>query len=143
MDRFGYRLKASNEATLKQQKRYILGGGKMKDLYFTLTGCNHYLGTDFLEKGLTLKLKKEPENQYDHEAIMVKLKGVGKCGYVANSPYTVIGETMSAGRLYDKIGKKAKAKVEYIVPGGAICKVICETKESDIEVTVDSDEEED
>ena len=32
-------------------------------------------------------------------------------GYVANSSYTVIGDSKSAGRLYDKIGKKAKAKV--------------------------------
>lgn len=28
---------------------------------------------------------------------------------------------MSAGRLYDKLGKKAKGKI--VVPGGAICKV--------------------
>lgn len=27
--------------------------------------------------------------------------------YVANSSYTVIGESMSAGRLYDKIGDTA------------------------------------
>lgn len=98
----------------------------MSDMYFTLTGCNHYFGTDLLEKGMIVKLKKEPDNEYDHEAIMIKLKGLGKIGYVANSPYTVAGETMSAGRLYDKIGKKAKAKIVYVIPGGAVCKVIGE-----------------
>ena len=30
---------------------------------------------------------------------------------------------MSAGRLYDKIGKSACAKVELVTPAGIICKV--------------------
>jgi hypothetical protein len=30
---------------------------------------------------------------------------------------------MSAGRLYDKLGKKAKGKIVYVIPGGAICKI--------------------
>ena len=38
---------------------------------------------------------------YDKEAISVNLAGLGKIGYVANSPYTVLGESYSAGRLYD------------------------------------------
>ena len=33
------------------------------------------------------------------------------------------GETLSAGRIYDKIGKKAKAKVLVVLPDGAICKI--------------------
>jgi hypothetical protein len=96
----------------------------MAKKYFTLCGCNHYFGNDFMKKGMTVKLKKEPKNEYDAEAIMVKMKGIGKVGYVANSAYTVQGDTMSAGRLYDKIGKKAKAKIVYVIPGGAICKLI-------------------
>ena len=96
----------------------------MAKQYFTLTGCNHYFGNDFMKKGMKVKLKKEPKNEYDAEAIMVKMKGIGKVGYVANSAYKVKGDTMSAGRLYDKIGKKAKAKIAYVIPGGAICKLI-------------------
>ena len=42
---------------------------------------------------------------------------------MANSSYTVKGESMSAGRLYDKLGKKAKGKIVVVIPGGAICKV--------------------
>lgn len=102
----------------------------MAKQYFTLTGCNHYFGNDFMKKGMKVKLKKEPKNEYDAEAIMVKMKGIGKVGYVANSAYTVQGDTMSAGRLYDKIGKKAKAKIVYVIPGGAICKIIEETREA-------------
>ncbi len=96
----------------------------MSKMYVTLTGCNHYYGTDFLKEGMKIKLVKEPDNEHDHEAIAVKLKGLGKCGYIANSSHTVVGKSMSAGRIYDRIGNKATAKVVYIIPGGAICKVV-------------------
>ena len=95
----------------------------MAKIYFTLTGMKHYFGDDFLEKGMKLELVKEPDNQYDSEAIMVKLKRLGKIGYVANSPYTVIGESISAGRLYDKIGDQADAKVVLVTSCGILCKV--------------------
>lgn len=69
------------------------------------------------------RLEKEPDNEYDKEAIQVKVKGLGKIGYVANSPFTVKGESMSAGRLYDKIGDKAKGKVVFVVDGGGVCRI--------------------
>ena len=75
---------------------------------------------DAIEK----KLAKEPDNEYEKEAIQVKVKGLGKIGYVANSPYTVKGESMSAGRLYDKLGDKAKGKVVFVVDGGVVCRII-------------------
>ena len=89
----------------------------MEEMYFTIAGCNHYYGTEFMEKGMKVKLVKEPDNEYDKEAIQVKIKGLGKVGYVANSPYTVQGESMSAGRLYDKIGDKAKGRIVFVIGG--------------------------
>ena len=86
----------------------------MEELYFTIAGCSHYFGSDFMEKGMKVKLEKEPDNEYDKEAIPVKIKGLGKIGYVANSSFTVKGESMSAGRLYDKIGDKAKHAKDFI-----------------------------
>ena len=68
-------------------------------------------------------LEKEPDNEYDKEAIKVTYEGLGKIGYVANSSYTVIGDSMSAGRIYDKIGKKAKAKVVLVTEHGTICSI--------------------
>ena len=47
----------------------------------------------------------------------------GYMGYVANSAYTVLGDSMSAGRIYDKIGKKAKAKVGLVTDHGTICSI--------------------
>ena len=95
----------------------------MEEMYFTIAGCSHYYGTQFMEKGMKVKLVKEPDNEYDKEAIMVKIKGLGKCGYVANSPYTVQGESMSAGRLYDKIGDKAKGRIVFVIGGTAVCRI--------------------
>jgi hypothetical protein len=53
----------------------------------------------------------------------VELPGLGKIGYVANTPYTVLGESMSAGRMYEKMGKKAVGKVKIVTPNGVICKL--------------------
>ena len=114
----------------------------MAKMYFTIAGCNHYHGTDFMKPGMKVKLEKDPKNEYDKEAIKVKVKGLGLCGFVANSTYTVEGDTMSAGRLYDKIGKKAKAKVVYVLPNRAVCKVIKEKKNEDIVEEKNSPQEE-
>ena len=95
----------------------------MEDMYFTIAGCSHYFGNDFMEKEMKIELEKDPDNEYDKEAIQVKVKGLGQIGYVANSPYTVKGESMSAGRLYDKIADKANGKILFIIEGGAVCKI--------------------
>ena len=95
----------------------------MAKVFITLTGTKHYFGNDFLEKGTKIRLEKEPNNEYDKEAIKVTYEGLGKIGYVANSSYTVIGESMSAGRLYDKIGDVAYAKVILATLAGTICKI--------------------
>lgn len=94
----------------------------MAKIYFTLTGTQYYMGQDFLKPGMKIKLEKEPDNKYDKEAILVKLKGM-QIGHVANSSRTVLGECMSAGRIYDKIGKNANAKVVFVTPNGVICKI--------------------
>ena len=48
---------------------------------------------------------------------------LGKVGYVANSTHTVVGNCCSAGRLYDKIGNAATAKVKYVLANAVVCKV--------------------
>ena len=92
-------------------------------IYFTITGTNYRYGHDFLKPGMKVKLEKEPDNQYDAEAIRVMMKGLGQIGYVANSAHTVKGESWSAGRIYDRIGKKAMGTVKIILPDGILCKL--------------------
>ena len=98
----------------------------MKHIFFTLTGTNHYYGTDFLKRGTKIILRKEPDNEHDNEAIRAEIKGLGKIGYVANSTYTVIGDSYSAGRLYEHMGKKAKAKVFLVTERGMLCELKAE-----------------
>lgn len=95
----------------------------MDKIYFTITGTNHRYGQEFFESGMSVGLEKEPDNEYDKEAIKVILGGLGQVGYVANSPYTVCGDSYSAGRLYDKIGDTAKGTVLYVLPQGVLCYV--------------------
>ena len=104
--------------------------------YVTLTGLNYRFGTAPFQVGQKVKLVKEPENAYDCEAIHAELPGLGKVGYVANSTRTVAGNCCSAGRLYDKIGDTALAKVKYILADAVVCKV----KVSPVSQPVETDE---
>ena len=90
-------------------------------IFFTIAGTRHHYGQDFFEKDMKVKLVKDPDNEYDKEAIKVELEGLGQVGHVANSPRTVIGESFSAGRLYDKIGDTAEGTVLYNVDSGVLC----------------------
>ncbi len=96
----------------------------MSNIYFTVTGSHHYYGDSFLEKEMIVYLNKEKDNEYDKEAISINLPGLGKLGYVANSPYTVLAESYSAGRLYDKISEEASGKVKFILDKGVICELM-------------------
>ena len=41
----------------------------MSEMYFTIAGCNHYFGNEFMKKGMKVKLEKEPDYEYDKETI--------------------------------------------------------------------------
>ena len=95
----------------------------MTGVYFTITGMNHYQGSDFLKRGMEVELIKEPENHYDMFAIRVEVYGRGKIGYVANNPNTVLEDTMEAGEIYNMMRSCAKAKVRRIDGKGVICEL--------------------
>lgn len=100
----------------------------MTNIYFTITGTGYYHGKDFFEKDMEVILEKEKDNKYDKEAILVKVPGIGEVGHVANSPHTVIGESMSAGRIYDKFEDTAKGIVRFNLSDGVLCQLILEKK---------------
>ena len=93
----------------------------MKTIYFTITGMNYYYGTDVVKKDLFQI--PEGEIKYDKEAILVKVDGLGAIGHVANSVNTVLGESYSAGRIYDRFKKRAKGKVVVVTERGAVCEL--------------------
>ena len=59
----------------------------MNAVYITISGTNHYYGNEFMKAGMTVELVKEPDNEHDCEAIIAKMDGLGRVGYVANSPF--------------------------------------------------------
>lgn len=50
-------------------------------------------------------------------------EGLSKVGHAVNNPYTVLGDSISAGRLYDKIGTNATVKGVMVISYGTICKI--------------------
>lgn len=132
-------------AELRRRKQLRCCAARPRILFeirdFKLTGTKYYHGNEFLKAGMKLKLKKEPDNKFDKEAIVVKTEGLGEIGHVANSAHTVIGESMSAGRIYDMIGDTAKAKVVLVTPHGTICslskKSLIDNKHKKMEEAVD------
>ena len=112
----------------------------MENTYFvTITGLNHYYGKKPYEIGRIIKLIKEPDNEYDKEAIAAFLPFIDKIGYVANSTNTVYDGTISAGRLYDKIEDYAYGRVMFVTHSSAIAIVL---DKEDVEEPDDEDEEE-
>ena len=102
----------------------------MPCIYLKANGNDHFkpgLKRSFMKPDMSVKLVKEPDNDVDKEAIKVEMPGVGLVGYVGNSPYTVIGESYSSGRLYDKIGDEARGKVLYVLSDGVICELDSES----------------
>lgn len=101
----------------------------MDGFYITITGTEFRYGSEFLKEGMKVQLVKEPENEYDNEAIKVTLMPIGTIGYVANSVKTVIGDCFSAGRIYDRIGDEAEATIMYVLPNGVIASVSIDDEE--------------
>ena len=104
----------------------------MKNTFITVTGLNHYLGTNPFKVGALVKLIKEEDNMYDPDAIRVAMPYLDTVGYVANSVFTVYRGTLSAGRLYEHIGKTAYAQVMFITHSSLIARVL--TKEEAMEI---------
>ena len=67
-----------------------------------------------------VRLIKEPDNEYDKEAIGVYLPFIDKIGYIANSAKTVYAGTFSAGRAYDLFDDYAYAKIMFVTHSCAI-----------------------
>lgn len=97
-----------------------------KNLFITVTGMNHYYGMKPFEIDRVVKLVKEPNNEYDNEAIRVELPFIDKIGYVANSTHTVAKGTMSAGRIFDLFENECFAQVLFVTHASVICGILTE-----------------
>lgn len=79
-----------------------------KSELFTIAGRQHYRDGPALSRAMPLRLVREPDNEFDSDAIAVYACDK-KIGYVANSDHTRFKMTSSASELKDKIGNGVQA----------------------------------
>ena len=96
----------------------------MKKKHITITGLPFFYGKHPFEGNEYIVLTKDFANPHDSEAIIAETALWGMVGFVSNHPLSRIKGTISAGRLYDKIGKRAVAKVKFSTDEYVICKVV-------------------
>jgi len=113
----------------------------MNGFFVTITGMHHYLGKSVLKPGTLVLLVKEPDNEYDENAIRVDLVPVGCVGYVANSPHTIIDGTMSANRIYDGMARACFARVMFAKGGFIVARLEPSIKAQVIMVSIESEQD--
>ncbi len=86
-----------------------------KHIYITIDHLDDFSSVSFLRPGDRLILKKDKNNLYDDEAVVVYKENDTKIGYVANSVPTVARGTYSAGRLYDRMGDETECLVRFVL----------------------------
>ena len=96
----------------------------METMFVTITGANHYYGLKPFKVGSVVKLVKDKHNGFDSEAIEAVMPFIDTVGFVANSPNTTFQGTYSAGRLYDRIGETAYARVMFVTHSSVIALVL-------------------
>ncbi len=84
----------------------------MKEKFITITGFRHYYGIRPFAIGNLIRAQ-----------ITATVPMRAPVGYVANSPDTVAGGTMSAGRIYDHVKKRFFARVMFTTFTKVICKI--------------------
>lgn len=111
----------------------------MNDLFVTIAGTHHYMGKSVFKPGTLVLLVKEPDNDYDENAIRVDLVPVGCVGYVANSPHTVIDGTMSANRIYDSMERTCFARVMFAKGGFLVARLEPDIREQIIVIRIEDE----
>ena len=79
---------------------------------FTISGMKFYHNDIHIVEGMALRLVREPDNEFDRDAIAVYVEDK-KIGYVANNDHTKFEMTSSASQLCDEVRDVAQA--EYLI----------------------------
>ena len=91
--------------------------------YITIVGADNYVGIEALKPGTILSLKKDKNNSYDDEAIMVTGNSEVCYGFVANSIDTVARGTYSAGYIYNMLSENPSCEVLFVLEDSGIAKL--------------------
>ena len=110
-----------------------------ENIFITINCLNMFYGKKPFVVGRVVRLIKEPDNEYDKEAIGVYLPFIDRIGYVANSVKTVYDGTYSAGRAYDSFEDYTYARIMFVTHSCAIALLL---DKEDVEQTDEIDESE-
>lgn len=91
--------------------------------YITIVGADNYVGIEALKPGTILSLKKDKNNSYDDEAIIVTGNSEVCYGFVANSIDTVARGTHSAGYIYNMLSENPSCEVLFVLEDSGIAKL--------------------
>lgn len=100
----------------------------MNDIYTAIIQTGFNKSKRILNLGEEVILLKEPENNYDSEAISCVVPSVGKIGYVINNFRTLPIGCFSAGRIYDMFKVGIFAETKFIVNNISILKLNLESR---------------
>ena len=93
-------------------------------IFITVNHLDNYGGSRNFRINDRLTLKKDTDNPYDDEAVAVYDRDSIKCGYVANSVYTVARGSQSAGRIYEKINDGDECIIRFITEDALISELL-------------------
>ena len=95
----------------------------MAEQYVSIVGFKNFFDKRPFAIGAKLLCVKEPENTHDSEAIRVVIPVLGTVGYVANSVNSKANGTLSAGRIYERVGDKFIVEVAFSTHSTVIARV--------------------
>ncbi len=92
-------------------------------LFVTVTGFKNAREMAVFTIGSRFICEKEPSNPYDDDAIRVVGPNGATVGYLANNAGTKAGGTLTASRLYDRVGSRFVIEVCFTTRTKIICRV--------------------
>ena len=93
-------------------------------IYVTINHLDNYGGAKTFRVNDELMLMRDTDNPFDDEAIAVYNRHNIKCGYVANSVYSVARGTCSAGRVYERINDGTGCIIRFITEDSLIAELL-------------------
>lgn len=93
----------------------------LEGMFITVTGFKNHGDMAPFAIGRRFTCIKEPDNSYDDDAIRVVDQEGATVGYVANNAGTKANGTLTASRIYDRVGAVFAIEVCFTTRTKVIC----------------------
>lgn len=96
----------------------------LEGMFITVCGFSKYQDLGPFNIGSRFICIKEPQNSFDDDAVRVTDDFGNTLGYIANSAQNKANGTLSASRIYDKVGGRFLVEVCFTTRTKVICLVV-------------------